>query len=344
MTKSLLLLALIVLSTSCGNESKITNTTEVRTLGNTFNFVVPLSDESAAYKSPLGQINPIVRGLVGSLMNIGATIGAGQQFLTVTQPVPEIPESHISSIKIKRIFFYMEEELEVENRKKEFFDGLKFLDFIPDKRADFNFLRRLAVKMSSTKMNRAGDSWSPEFVSNNMNEAARSDFSRIFPKTRENQAEKWDELSSGLLMIKYVEKEKEASLTKEPGTILVIETKHPNLTRLYLEKTYEDYLKRVHILRNSVLVELVKDPVSEEMFKMRLAADSAKVDELKIGQISPCNDRICLDFKVPVVNLIPLLKKGNAIKIDAYIDPEKTPKSFQLKGFIEFELKIKSVI
>ena len=92
-----------------------------------------------------------------------------------------------------------------------------------------------------------------------------------------------------------------------------------------------------------MLVELVKDPVMEEMFKMRLAADSSKVDELKIGQISPCNNEICLDLKVPDVNLVPLFNKGNAIKIDAFIDPKK-PQVVQLKGFIEFEVKIKSVL
>lgn len=347
MTKLLILLFLSFGLAGCGNSSKIKNDTAVNSLGDgthiTLPFVVPLSDESASYKSPLGQINPLVRGLVGSIMNIGASIGAGNQRLTMTQPIPEIPESYIGSIKIKRIFFYMEDELVVEDPEKKPLISLKFLNFSKG-RADFDFLRRLAVKISSTKMNRAGDSWDPEIETKTMDGEEMSSFNRLFPSKREKQAKDWDDNSTGLLMFRYDQQKKEESLIKESGTILVIETEHPNLTRKYLETTYGDYLKRVHILRNSVLVELKKDPVVEEMFKMRLAADSAMVDELKIGQISPCNIDICLDLKVPDVNLIPLLKKGNAIKIDAFIDPKETPKSFKLKGFIEFEVKVKSVL
>jgi hypothetical protein len=53
-----------------------------------------------------------------------------------------------------------------------------------------------------------------------------------------------------------------------------------------------------------------------------------------------CTDKICLDFKVADINLVPLLEKSNGIKIDSFIDAGKTPESFQLKGFMEFEVKV----
>ena len=57
--------------------------------------------------------------------------------------------------------------------------------------------------------------------------------------------------------------------------------------------------------------------------------------------IEECSEQTCLDVKVPDVDLLPLIVKGNALKIDAYINANKAPDSFQLEGFMEFEVKLK---
>jgi hypothetical protein len=49
----------------------------------------------------------------------------------------------------------------------------------------------------------------------------------------------------------------------------------------------------------------------------------------------------CLDMEVPDVDILPMIARGNALKIDAYINANKAPESFQLKGFVEFEIKLK---
>jgi hypothetical protein len=329
MKKSVLLLGLLLLVSSCGKKSVIKSSVEARSLGDgqhiTFPVVVPLSDKAiSSFTSPVAGINPLFRGFVGSIMNLGASMGAGKTRLTLTQPIPEIPDGYLASIKIKRIFFFIEAKGKKEN---------------------FEFLRKLAVKVSSTNIEQDNPSWEPAVESDTMDDNDLNFFSSLFPKKRDRHAQQWDEKTSGLLLIKYNENHKAESLKgDEVGTINIIQTEKPNATRKYLETNYSNYFARIHTLSNSIVVEFKKDSVLEEMFKSRLEADSLKIHELGIGDINPCRDNICMDLQVPNVNLIPMLKKGNALKIDAYIDPKHAPKSFQLKGFLEFEVKLKAKI
>lgn len=338
MFKTLILLSLVLVAMGCGKTSKIKTHVEGRALGDgeniTFNIVVPLSEKSiSSFQSPVKNVMPVFKGITESLMNIGAAIGAGKQRLTLTQPIPEIPEDYVSSLKIKRIFFY------IESLDKE--DGW----FKKFKREEFDFLRRLVVKISSTKMPRDAEVWEPKIETGSLKGSDLNFFEGLFKKKRDMQAENFEKESTGLLMIQYNQEQPKESLQSELfGTVHIIETETPNSTRKYLEKNYGKYFKRIHTLSKSILVELKKDPVLEETFKMKFAADAEKMEDLGIGEINPCNNKVCLDLKLKDLNLIPIINKGNAIKIDTYIDPKYTPKSFQLKGFIEFEVKIKSTL
>lgn len=322
-------MSLIFLAASCGKKSTIKTHTEVKTLGDgnyiTLPVVVPLSEKSiSSFKSSLADINPLFRGFVSTIMNLGASMGAGKTHLSLTQPIPEIPEEYLHSIKVKRIFFFIEAEKKKEN---------------------FEFLRRVVVKISSANMERKDDSWEPTVETDDLNDNELSSFRSLFKKERDQHAAEWERNSNGLLLLKYNQEEKKASLQSDNvGKIFIIQTETPNLTRKYLEDNHGKYLKRIHTLSKSILVEVKKDPIQEELFKAKLAEDSAKVEELRIGEIDLCHDKVCLDLKVPDINLIPLLKNGNALKMDAYIDPKNAPKSFQLKGFLEFEIKVKAKI
>lgn len=324
-----LLIAGLLLAVSCGKKSTIKTHTEVNTLGDgshvTLPIVVPLSEKSiSSFRSSISDMNPLFRGFVGAIMNLGATMGAGKTRLTLTQPIPEIPDEYLSSIKVKRIFFFIEAEKKKEN---------------------FEFLRRVAVKISSTELSRVTDSWEPVIETDNLNERELSSFRSLFKKERDEHAAEWEKNSEGLLLLKYNQDEKKASLQNESvGKVYIIATDKPHMTRKYLEENHSRYLKRLHTLSKSILVEIKKDPIMEEMFKTKLSQDSIKMEELGIGDINPCHDKVCLDLKVPDVNLVPMLMKGNAIKVDAYIDPKNAPKDFQLKGFLEFEIKIKAKI
>jgi hypothetical protein len=329
MKKSAFLLGLVLLSSSCGQKSMIKSHVEARALGDgefiTFPVVVPLSDKAiSSFKSPIGDMNPLFRGFASSIMNLGASMGAGKTRLTLTQPIPEIPDAYLASIKIKRIFFFIEGN---------------------DKKESFEFLRKLAVKVSPRTIEKDYPSWEPIVETDSFNDNELSYFSSLFRSKRDRHAQNWEKNSPGLLLIKYNEDQREASfLGEEVGAINIIQTEKPNATRKYLEDNYGAYFTRIHTLNKSILIEFKKNPVHEEMFKARLSADALKVEELGIGEINPCSNNVCMDLKVPDTNLIPMLKKGNALKIDSYIDPKYAPKSFQLKGFLEFELKIKAKI
>lgn len=342
MHKGLILLILMILTVACGQVDRIDLDVEVNRLGDgehyTQNVVVPLSEKQiASFTSPVGGFDPLIRGMMGTIMGLGASIGAGKTRLTLVQPIPEIPDKYLASVKIKRIFFYMDAEPVV--------DPSLFNVFQKKKQANFDFLRRLAVKMSATKMEESDHAkWEPLVNPGDISDEEMGFFRGLFRKKDGPSAQKkWEEGTSGLLMIKYHQDDPaEALQGNSVGKMFVIETATPAATRKYIEQEYKEHVVRVHTLNTSILVELKKTASASELFKRKISNDSYKIDELGIGEINPCTQQYCLDLKVPDVNLVPMLKKGNGIKIDAYIDPKDVPKSFQLKGFLEFEIKIKT--
>lgn len=352
MLKLLIILSFFgVVATGCGNKSVIKNSIESRSLGDgefiTLPLVVPLSDKAiSSFESPITGVNPLLRIVAGFMMGIGTSIGAGKQGLTMIQPIPEIPEDYIGSIKIKRILFFIE-PTEAMLANDEWWRAIyRRYEY---GRENFNFLRRLAVKISSTKYERKHDSWEPVITADSINKKEMSAFTKVFRRARNRNHDNWDKKSTGLYLIKYNQDdpamyEQSLQKAKNVGVINIIKTRRPQATRKYLEEFYGEYFIRIHTLSRSILVELKKDPIVEEMFKMRLSADAAKVAELGIDEISPCDRTMCLDLNVPDANLLHIFSKGNAIKIETYIDPKRVPKNFQLKGFIEFEVKIKSVL
>lgn len=324
---SLIMIAFLALS--CGKKSQINTHIEAEQLGDgehiTQPVILPLSDKViSSYESNTENMTPLFRAFVNTIINIGTTIGAGKTRLSLIQPIPEIPEEYVSSLKIKRIFFYIETSKGNE---------------------DFSFLRKIAVKMSSLNMEAERNSWDPIIEAESLDSKESSFFRRLFRQQRDRLAEEWDKDSKGLVLIRYNQEEKSESLRKDAArTMLILETKKPLDTRKYLDQNLRKHYNKLHVLNKSILIELKNDPVMIEIFKSRLARDTEKLVALEIGDIKPCSDNVCLDLKIPDANLMPLLRQGNAIKIDTYIDPKKTPKSFQLKGFVEFEVKVPAKI
>lgn len=363
MLKVVILLGLLSLLASCGQHSEIKASIQAERLGDgsslPFNIVLPLSeDQIAEYKSDTNDVMPVLKGVIGSIMNLGASLGAGKQRLTITQPLPEIPEG-ISSIKIKRIFFYMDtvaamevlkKKMEAENKKKKIDEE--------DIEQDFNFLRRLSVKISSVKIDNPKNSLMPIFDTDGLKGKESSFLARATQKAddilkgeqgeerrSQSQVLAWDKDSKGLLLFQYHQKSAASSIQSknDVGPMTIIQTGNPGDSRSYLKNNYKDFYNRLYKLNNSIILELPTNPADQEVFKNRLSTDASYMDELKIGDIIKCQTN-CLDLKIPNVNLIELLKSGNAIKVDAYIDPQKAPKSFQLKGFLEFEVRYKTNI
>jgi len=76
------------------------------------------------------------------------------------------------------------------------------------------------------------------------------------------------------------------------------------------------------------------------MFSL-LERNETDLATMGITKIDPCNELTCMDVKVNEENLLPLLLKGNKLNIETMVDASRVPPtSFQLKGFIEFEIKL----
>ncbi len=64
----------------------------------------------------------------------------------------------------------------------------------------------------------------------------------------------------------------------------------------------------------------------------------------KVNFIDTCTENSCLEINVPDINLVPIARKGNSLKLESILEADNVPESFKLKGFVEFELKVKSPI
>ena len=109
---------------------------------------------------------------------------------------------------------------------------------------------------------------------------------------------------------------------------------HPKMAGIY---------ERILLLENSLLVELKKDPVADEIFKSIISDSADALEKLGVNFIDTCTPKSCLELKLPDINLVPIARKGNSLKFDAVIFAGKVPESFKLKGFVEFEVKVNTI-
>jgi hypothetical protein len=147
-----------------------------------------------------------------------------------------------------------------------------------------------------------------------------------------------------LVLLKYSRKTKELD-TKPLGPIFILNIKDgesPARTKNFLidYPKFKGYFKRIHIMNKSLLVELKNDRLTLESVENVLAENAQEIEDMGIETIEQCTESTCLDLKVSNVNLVPLIEKSNGVQIDSYIDVGKVPNGFQLKGFIEFEVKL----
>lgn len=346
MVKQLLFLSvcLIILS-GCGKKSTVKPDVEANGLKEpiAIKIVVPLTDETiATFDSPVENTFPLLRGLVKSVFDLGASLGAGKMKLSLLQPLPEIPSKYVKDIRVKRVFFYVEPK-SVEKVSKsivgQFFNDVwKFIK--RDRELSFDFIDRLAVTL---KPEEATDrsTWVPAVSTPDLTKKDKDYFVKLFKMN--NYTVEQMNLSAEdetKVMIRYDKTKKENFLkTKSIGRIYIIYTDEPVKTRMLIEDDPElsDTYTRIHTLNKSLLVELPTDPILQEKFEKEFWE---KQEDLNIKNMEACSEKICLDFKVSDINLVPLLERSNGIKIDSFIDAGKTPESFQLKGFMEFEVKI----
>lgn len=347
MIKQLLLMSALVLITSCGQKSVIKNDVKARTMAEAYGdgdlvirpLFMPLSDQAISrYDSPVEKVDFIAGGFARMFMNLGTGMGLGRAQLTLIQPVPSIPTDIIKSTKLKRLFFYIEPK-EGKNRWSSFFRRV----IKGQGSVTFDFLDKLAMKMSSVNQDKF-DSWYPEFEAKSLK---RRDFTPL--QTLFEEADVYEEVlnpyqEKSLVILKYDKDQKQKYLkNNKNGFMYIVHAKQPAKTKKYLlnHPQFRGYFKQIHMLNETLVIELVKDPVVEEGFRVILSEEASLMDQFKIDLIEECTERTCLDMEVPDVDILPMISRGNALKIDAYINADKAPETFQLKGFLEFEVKLK---
>lgn len=347
MVKCLLFIGVSLLLVGCGQRSEIKSRVEAKTIAELYGdgeytkvpLVLPLSDqELSSFDSPLGKIGFIAGGFAKMFMNLGASLGMGKMRMTLTQQVPQIPADYFKGAKVKRIFFYIEP---VKKDKREMSWYQRY--FLGRENVDFAFINRIAIKIASHHVENTG-SWTPVFEHKTLLKHEYNTLAQVFDPFRAKQVEETMHEAGEKLLVKFDRSDRDAGLVNDSyGKVYIFNTHQAFKTRRFLTRHPKllRSFKRIHTLNKSILVELKADPVVEESFKVVLAESAVELERLGVSQIEPCSKETCLDFRVPDTNLVPIIMKDNAIKLDAFIEAAKVPDSFQLKGFVEFEIKLK---
>lgn len=338
----------------CGEKSTITNNVKAEKLACVYgdckhiiqNVTFPLDDSALAFKTPLPGLGPIAGGIVKFVGDIFAKrTKMGKLQLSYTQPLPPIPEE-LHSVRLKRFFFYMRP---VKQRKLTFRETVDdwFNRYVLGRgHTTFAFLDKMAVRLSSSTLSDSGN-YLPAIKNEFAEDTTMKELMRVFTDAYRRQVID-PEVAQDIILLKYHKKFREKDTSnKLYGTIHYIETtgEAAKLKKFLLkQEVFRGHFKKILLLEKSLLVELENDPVSDEIFKNLMIDKADEMDKLGVTFIDTCTQSSCLEVNVPNVNLIPIATKGNALKLDAIIHADDVPESFKLKGFVEFEARIESVI
>ncbi len=327
----------------CGQKSVIENATKPQTTAERYGdgtysvhtLVLPLSDQTiGSFNSPLEKMSYITGGFAKMFMNVGASMGMGKMQLSLIQPMPKLPAEYIKEIRIKRLFFYIEPTQEGAREQSWVKRILKGRDDV-----NFEFIDKIAVKLSPHKLENT-ETWTPILAQQEMLGHEYDFLKSLF---RGDYFEAPEAEAREMILMKYEEDEKERYLKKKTGKTHILNVTNPKKAgqarRFFVDHPkLKGSFKSVLLLNNSLIIELLNDRIIEENFNTIVSLEAQKIQDL--GNIEQCTVATCLDFDVPYKNLFPLISKSNGIRLDAYIDADKVPDSFQLKGYIEFETKL----
>jgi hypothetical protein len=273
------------------------------------------------------------------VLDLGAGMGAGRVKISMVQPIPEIPTDIIKSAKIKRLFVFLEPK-EGKSRFKSILHKILF----GQGDVTFKFLDKLAVKLSSHHKEKI-QTWVPDdAIVESLKKKEYNPLQALFEgeEVYDSDVDMFDDRS--LVILKYDGRKPEKYLRNErAGKMFIVKARQPAQTKKYFLKhpQLKNHIENIFMLNQSLVVQLKKNWVSEENFRVLFSENNDQMDKFKIQMIEECSPETCLDLEVPDVDLLPIIASDNAIRFDAYIDSRKAPESFQLKGFAEFEVKMK---
>lgn len=356
--KYLVLLTLLGLLSACGEKSKVDPLFEATPLSQThgdgehavFTVKMPLSDKSIdTYDSPIDPntglsrvplLGDALRFMTQALFNLGAEFGLGKSNITINQPIPDLNSPYLKSISVKRVFFHIDNTVEEEPRPRSIlarvFDSLRGV-IRGETRLDFTFIRELSVLLKMEKTDVEPVDFMPEIITED---------GEINQRRPQHGSIEIGAVGGPRMieLLKYKRKNRQEVLrNNERGAMFVVYTDKPVKVRAFLrrDKAMAAMIKEMVIVNKTLVIELTgKEAVSEAFFEL-MRGYEAEMAESGITKIDTCNEDICMDVKVNEQNMMPLLLQGNKLRIETNVDASRVPpKSFQLKGFIEFEVKL----
>ncbi len=348
--KHLLFMCLILGLMGCGQKSVIKSDVDARTFaeaygdGKLLRKSFPLLITTDPFDSPLPDFGFIAGGIAKMIANIGVALGAGRTEMYFHQPTPDFPEM-FKEVRIKRVFFYIEPKANGDRRTHWLVKLFKGRGDV-----DFNFIKKLVIRLKPE----VADMKKVCLVAN------QGKYEPLFPCKDPTLTSEKEDRYMNYFKLKIPEQEPDLSkenefvllkydgnkrdkhiLNNERGVMYMIRTTRPGETYHFFDtrKGYGRVVEDMKSLDNVILVELKKGGMNKELFETQLSQDAEYIDaNLGVEQIEECNPSICLDVKVEKANLVPFLQKFNSNRIDAFIDADRVPETFQLKGFLDFEI------
>lgn len=316
---------------SCGQSSQIKNPIESKSFAEAYGdgqywrekFSLPI--EPTAFETSLpkaGAAGPVLNQLVKLLLKVGVV--GGRKKFSLNQPIPELPSEYIHAVKLSRVFFVLEGE-------------------------KIDFLKKLAVMVTPKSIhNEDAIMVASPTDTVKMSKAEEKRYLDLFnPKSLSGQvaSKRTDE---EVLMIKYdQENNLDSANSKNLEYVFLINTTNPAGMLEHIEDRlgFKDkgFIVHKEQMQGALLVEVIPDPQVKAVFKYEMQRASADV-EFGFGNMIECDHTVCLDMRVPDLNVLELILRKNSIQLEAFVDVGRAPRTFSLKGYVQFEATLKDPI
>lgn len=294
----------------------------------------PIDPRSGVSRVPI--FGDVLRLIGQATLNVATLFGAGAQKIIMSQPLPEIDDEIIKHLSIKRVFFQIEQTKNLEERgRRNLWERFRSLIRGAEK-IDFDFIKELKINMRMASSSVETTSWIPDV---------------IFPDDNAERFAEEVQIATAdpvrpFTLFNYQKKNRKSLMNNSDlGSIFVIYTEHAVAMQRFIrdQEEFKTVVKDVVKVGKSLIIELKGKEVATQKFFHILDMHETIVAGFEIKKIDECDDDICMDLKIDQTNLLPMLMRGNTLKIDTTMNLAKIPaKSFQLRGYIEFEIKIDS--
>jgi hypothetical protein len=381
MSKMVFVYSLLLL-VACGQKSKVTPFAPAvswnESHGNgefaTFTVKIPLSESSIdPMTTPIDPQTGVARvPFLGDVMRlVGQStfnfILQGRKLkkdFTIRQPIPEVTDEVLKHVSIKRVFFHIDQDQALENsRPRNWLDRLRHAIRGSDD-LDFSFIERLNINMVMSRTDAEPESYLPCVDYAGETEPV--------PCTGGARTDKKGVMLPSQVFLRYHQDRTYSQLNNSAlgATFVVYADKVSELRRFFESSSeFNRIIKDITIVNKTLVVELKGRLVEREAFFELLERHEAEISHLDIPKFDECSHgeplenprrgpRIpilndgptnkaltCMDFKLSNANLLPILMRGNQLQVETQVELGSVPpRNFQLKGFVEFEIKIKSPI